>query len=299
MKTAGHARRLFVVFALVFSLCGGLQSDEIPIGAKGYESRVAPFFKTQCLRCHGTDKQKGGITLHDLDGDFFTEQGVERWALILEMLESGEMPPQDQPQPAATERNQIVEWIDGELRALSTKSGQSANVPTARRLTNFEYQNTMRDLLGFELKLIDILPKDPAKPYRFNNTAQFMRMGPEQIDRYLECARRAMASAIVDPGTPKIHTTRTEWKPHGLDQGLGSDELGVWGNRRNTPAWGMRLRSFPKTGEFKIRVKASAILPEGDHRVTVAPDHGKYDQYQQLGTTSRADRDGETDEQSR
>ena len=35
-----------------------------------------------------------------------------------------------------------------------------------RRLTNFEYHNTMRDLLGIELELIGDLPKDPTQPYR-------------------------------------------------------------------------------------------------------------------------------------
>jgi hypothetical protein len=30
----------------------------------------------------------------------------------------------------------------------------------------------MRDLLGFRLKLIDNLPEDPVKPYKFNNRAE-------------------------------------------------------------------------------------------------------------------------------
>ena len=34
-------------------------------------------------------------------------------------------------------------------------------------------------------------------------TAEFMLLGPEQVDRYLDNARRAMAAAIVDPGKPR------------------------------------------------------------------------------------------------
>ena len=48
----------------------------------------------------------------------------------------------------------------------------------------------MRDLIGFELKLVDDLPKDPFKPYTFTNTAEFMRLGPEQLDAYRATARR-------------------------------------------------------------------------------------------------------------
>ena len=171
------------------------------------------------------------------------------------------MPPDGEPRPSDKERVAVVRWIELALR--DAVNARPAQTPLARRLTNFEYENIVRDLLGFELKLIDDLPKDPVKPYHFNNTAEFMQMEPEQIDRYLECARRAMASAIVDPAKPEIHKSRREWKAYGLDRGLGADEISPWGNRRNTPAWGMGLKSFPRTGEYRIRVKASAIFPPG------------------------------------
>ncbi|MDC0322468.1 DUF1592 domain-containing protein [Verrucomicrobiales bacterium] len=236
---------------------------EILSGPAGFKEQVAPFFEANCIECHGPEKSKGKITVHSLDGDLSAGQELERWELILEMLESGEMPPEDEKQPSDAERKAVATWIEAGLRDYVAKASEKASAPTARRLTNFEYENTMRDLLGFELKLIDNLPKDPVKPYHFNNTAQFMLMGPEQVDRYLESARRAMASAIVDPVKPEVHVTRSEWKPHGIDKGLGGDEFGIWGNRRNTPASGMGLKSFPETGEFRIRVKASAVLPPG------------------------------------
>jgi mono/diheme cytochrome c family protein len=237
---------------------------EIPQGAAGYASQVTPFFKAHCLRCHGPTKHKGQITLHDLDGNFSAERELERWELVLEMLQSGEMPPEDERQPSGAERQAIVNWIEAGLRDSAGKTSHVAKTATARRLTNVEYQNTMRDLLGFELKLIDNLPEDPVKPYQFNNTAEFMLLGPEQMDRYKENAQRAMASAIVDPGEPQTHRTTRVWKP--LDppeRGMQYDEIGIYGNRRNTAAWGMGLKSWPQTGEYRIRVKAAAILPPG------------------------------------
>lgn len=236
-------------------------------------AKVETFFKGHCIKCHGPEKSKAEITLHKLAGGLSSGRDLETWALILEMLETGKMPPEDEPQPKESERKAVVEWIQAGLREQVARSdlpvegnetGKS-NRPTAtaRRLTNFEYQNTIRDLLGLDLKLIDDLPKDPTAPYRFNNTVEFMRMGPEQFDRYLEIARRAMASAIVDPAPPEVHKTRREWQTHESDKGLGANEIGVWGNRRNTPATGMALKSFPKTGEFRIRIQASAILPPG------------------------------------
>lgn len=230
--------------------------------ADQYQKTVKPFFQTYCLKCHGPEKSRGNLDLNTLE-DLGQGKDLERWESILKKLDSGEMPPKGKPQPKKTERRAIVSWIETQVASLSEKAAPAEVVPTARRLTNFEYQNTMRDLLGIELNFMDDLPKDPLEPYAFNNTAKLMHLGPEQINRYLECARRAMASVIVDPKKPEVHKTRREWKAHGTDQGLGGDEVGVWGNRRNTPASGMGLRTFPRTGEFRIRVKASAILPPG------------------------------------
>jgi hypothetical protein len=263
MKPQRRSHFVYISFSALLFLAADTHSADVPLGLPGYKSQVMPFFKSNCIRCHGPKKSKGKITLHTIDGGLAAGHDLERWELILEMLESGEMPPEDEPQPKLTDRQAVTRWIETGLRAYVDKASKVATAPTARRLTNFEYQNTMRDLLGVELKLNANLPKDPDQPYKFNNTAEFMRMGPEQIDRYLENARRAMTSVIVDPQKPEVHKIRREWKSRGKDKGLAGDEIGVWGNRRGTPATGMTIQSFPKTGEFRIRIMASALLPPG------------------------------------
>ncbi len=252
---------LLRLLVAVLVTCSVTRAADIPNGPAGFRSHVMPFFEANCIRCHGPNTSKGTITLHTLDGDLSSGQEVERWELILEMLDNGEMPPEDEGQPSKTDRAAMVKWIDAGLRAYVKSASQVSMVPTARRLTNFEYQNSMRDLLGFELNLIDNLPEDPVKPYTFNNTSEFMLMGMEQLDRYKENARRAMASAIVDPEEPEIHTSRRDWAPRGGNPTVVMfDELG---GRRGAPGGGMGVKTWPKTGEFSIRIRTAAILPKG------------------------------------
>ncbi|MES2981022.1 MAG: DUF1592 domain-containing protein [Verrucomicrobiota bacterium] len=234
-----------------------------------FKSKVLPFFEANCIDCHGPKKSKGKVTLHTLTSEISGEENLELWQSILDMVESGEMPPDDEPQPSDEERAAVVKWIESALHLQTEKVDETHTPPIARRLTNVEYENTMRDLLGIDLKLISGLPNDPVIPYKFNNTAHLMQIGPEQIDRYLETARRAMASVIVDPITPTVHKSRQEWLNRGLDKGIGSDEVGVFGNSRGTAAQGMGLTSFPTTGEFRIRFQASAILPKGELETTL------------------------------
>lgn len=230
---------------------------------------VAPFFERYCTDCHGAKRARGDVTLHTLRADVSVGAGPKGWDRVLEMVERGMMPPESEEQPKADDRNAVAGWIRAALRdeARKPRGPEDATPSHLRRLTNVEYQNTMRDLLGFELKLADDLPKDPFKPYTFTNTAEFMRLGPEQLDAYREAARRAMASAIVDPVKPKPVKKRQEWKPSPsplpTDQ-LEPNQLGVWGGTgRFSVSHGTTLTDLPKTGAFRIRFQASAIFPPG------------------------------------
>ncbi|MCP4778624.1 MAG: DUF1587 domain-containing protein, partial [Planctomycetaceae bacterium] len=233
----------------------------------GYESQVRPFFKAHCIKCHGPDKSKGELTLHTLDGDLGSGRGIQRWESVLDAIESGAMPPEDEPQPDQSERQAVVDWINKGIRGYVEKARAEPSAATARRLTNFEYENTMRDLLGVDLNLIEYLPEDPVKPYHFNNTAEFMLLGPEQIDRYLETARRVLASAIVDVEKPETLKTRQEWDSgesnKGFAKSLNRNEIAIHNSRRGTPGQGMGVKNFPRTGEFRIRFQASAVFPNG------------------------------------
>ena len=260
--------RGIVLFQLVL-MCtlAVVKAAPIASGTEGYKSQVKPFFKTHCVKCHGPTRSKGKITMHSLNGDLSSGQELEKWESILNMLEFGEMPPIDEPQPTKGDVQAVINWIESGMRDYVNQAGTRHAEQTTRRLTNVEYQNTLGDLIGFELDVIEDLSKDPVKPYEFNNSAELMRIGPEQIDRYLEVARRAMASVIVDPGEPEVHKTRKEWPKHGLYRGLAWDEIGVYGNSRHTAAHGLGLKSFPNTGDFRIRIKTSAILPPGYDQV--------------------------------
>lgn len=244
--------------ALIVCATGMISADEIPHGTKGFNDSVKPFFEQYCIKCHGPEKSKGKITLHTLDGDLASGAGgeLERWENILDVLKHEEMPPEDEKQPSAAEREALHQWIDRGLQEYVTKASATKATPLARRLTNFEYQNTMRDLLGIDLDFTEGLPQDPEKPYHFNNSAEFMLLGPEQLDRYLKNARRAMASVIVDPEKPKIHRQEWTFKPNvSAFTGMSPDEIGVF--KDNTVV----VNSWPETGEYRIRIKAAAILP--------------------------------------
>jgi mono/diheme cytochrome c family protein len=75
---------------------------------------VLPFLATHCAECHMDGAAEGDLDL----GKFAAMEQVvdehERWALVLERLETEKMPPEEassHPEPA--ERQAIVDWIRG------------------------------------------------------------------------------------------------------------------------------------------------------------------------------------------
>jgi len=240
----------------------------IAAGLPGYQEGISPFFKTYCVKCHGPKKSKGGLTVHSLDGDLSAGQELDKWESVLEMLKSGEMPPIDEPQPTKAEVQAVKNWIESGMRDYVLKASAVKREAKTRRLTNVEYENTLSDLLGFELAVIDGLPEDPKHHYHFNNTTELMRIGPEQLDRYLEIARKAMRSAIVNAERPKTIKVNTAWLPSGSYAGLGGDEISVFGGQgRGNPREGAQISGPPITGEFRIRLSASALLMPGHDNV--------------------------------
>ena len=65
-----------ILIGLLVVGCGKASAAEIPSGKSGFESHIKPFFKTYCVKCHGPDKSKGKVTLHDLDGDLATGKNL-------------------------------------------------------------------------------------------------------------------------------------------------------------------------------------------------------------------------------
>ena len=94
--------RVFIIIILLLGWGRPLQAA--PADKADFESVVMPFFKANCVKCHGPEKAKGKVTLHDLDGDLGKGKALKRWELILDVLKAGKMPPEEEKsRPAKTE----------------------------------------------------------------------------------------------------------------------------------------------------------------------------------------------------
>src|SRR6056297_1285192 len=88
--------RFSIRFALVFASLGVIG------GAHGAEPLEA-FLTEHCIRCHGPDDEEGELRIDLLSRDFERGGETHRWAELIERVNSGEMPPEEEPQPTQDE----------------------------------------------------------------------------------------------------------------------------------------------------------------------------------------------------
>ena len=96
------------------------------------------------MKCHGPEKQKGKVTLHNVDSGLAAGKSLERWELILEVL-SGECRPR-RANGRTRRVGAVTKWIETGLRAVA--QGGETSVAAGTAVDRFEYENTIRDLIG-------------------------------------------------------------------------------------------------------------------------------------------------------
>jgi len=170
----------------------------------------------------------------------------ETWEKVLRKLRGHEMPPAGMPRPDLATYDHLVSSIVDERDRLAVASPNPGR-PTLHRLNRTEYQNAIRDLLGLEINVSELLPADDIG-YGFDNIGDVLQVSPVLLERYLSVARKISRQAVGDMTLPASYQTYTV--PHGLTQSDRFGEEAPAGSRGGTGI----AHFFPVDGEYEISV---------------------------------------------
>jgi mono/diheme cytochrome c family protein len=226
-----------------------------------FDKDVLPVFKTHCITCHGPEKQESGIRLDNLSTDLINDRAAaENWHEVLNVLKSGEMPPEDKPQLTVQQLQILTTWVSDAVQHAIESGRDTSGRVVLRRLNRLEYQNTMFDLLGLEMDYTRDLPPDSVSEDGFTNDGSSLNMSAMQLEYYLDTARRAFDRVIVSGEEPEV-----------FDYTFTESKIDVWlGNAQRTTRLGRQQEflskmkdKYPEIGEFLVRVDMSAELKPG------------------------------------
>lgn len=176
--------------------------DSFSNDATYYVNQIKPIVENYCYKCHGQEKQKGDMRFDNIDWDMVNGFDAEKWNMMLNEINLGEMPPSDEPQLSDEDRRTLVDWITKNLDK-AAEAKQTDNKLVMRRLTKSQYTNSLNELLGVDINFGDVLPDDGKSEMGFTNNGNILQTSALHIDYYQKLAREALDKALVNGEKPK------------------------------------------------------------------------------------------------
>ncbi len=179
---------LAFVVLLTTPLASLVAAQDASALAATYERDVLPLLTTYCTSCHKPDKTKGDVDLLGISTGKLALARLPVWRAVLDQVVMQEMPPaKESKRLSEAERRTLISW----LKAVRRQEPADPGLAVIRRLSRGEYRNTIRDLLGAEVKVNVDLPDDlPGET--FDNS-----VSPLLMEKYLLAADEILDQIIV------------------------------------------------------------------------------------------------------
>jgi hypothetical protein len=233
------------------------------------------FLTKHCVSCHGSKKDKGDLRIDTLSRDFKSGKHGELWAEIVEKINAGEMPPEDEPQPNVDEIERVVIELDSRIKE-GRAARMAARPPVAHyRLSRKEFENTVYDLLGVRY--------DPAKPgelnadplwHGFERIGSQLTLSPSHVERYYKAGQTILSRAFPESSVEakKVMKTAADLRyGGGKSQQEYLDRFGIKRPLRQLIFPGRLFQAFRSnwfgrdgagaSGLYRARMQVSGIRP--------------------------------------
>ncbi|MFP6762564.1 MAG: DUF1587 domain-containing protein, partial [Planctomycetaceae bacterium] len=230
----------------------------------GFETHIRPLLKKYCERCHRGDKPKGEFDLTEFQSLAALKKSRSTWRTVLEVLREDEMPPEE-PLPTQAERETLIAWVDAATKIDWSRVRNPGHV-TIPRLTRDEYNNTLRDLLGVDLRPGDTFTQDGEGQSGFTTDRDSLFVTPSLMQKYFLAAERALDSLIAIRKSPMVVHLESEemfmTETKEVPRDFGDDFIGYVINRGQMTLY--ESVQFPADGWYEFRVRArSTAGPTG------------------------------------
>ncbi len=183
---------------LAFSAAGTASAATSSL-ERQFTETVHPFIVKYCVGCHSGQMPAASLDLKvysTIDGVI---KDYPRWALVHDKLAAGQMPPKPLPPPPAADSQKVIDWINAVSASEAHRHAGDPGPVLARRLSNSEYNYTVRDLTGVDMRPTREFPVDPANQAGFDNSGESLTMSPALLKKYLQAAHDVGDHMVLTP----------------------------------------------------------------------------------------------------
>ena len=179
---------------------GGSINEQSTTRLARFESTIKPLLNQHCIDCHGVDSAEGNLRIDQLNPDLLSGKDSESWLRIFDAITKREMPPPDVGELDDATQQQLIDWLSAELKAASLEQQRTNKQSTFRRMTRYEYNYALQDLLGLPWDFAKDLPPEARSEDGFENRSDLLHLSVSQFETYHRIARNALyrATAVGD-----------------------------------------------------------------------------------------------------
>ena len=174
------------------------KKDELHGITFNFEKEVLPMLETYCFDCHDSATAKGDIDLESALAQKPLVRNRLLWENVAERVKMGDMPPKKKSQPVNSDRLKLQAWLAAEIEGFDYTKVRNPGYVPARRLTREEYNRTIRDLVGLDLRPADEFPMDFSGTSGFSNSANTLFLQTAHLDRYFTSAEGVIDEVRAD-----------------------------------------------------------------------------------------------------
>ena len=187
MKSVSSQFPIALLSGWAISTSAAVEKAEIP-------EVHAQVLADACFECHDSLTEKGGIDLEAVSFQLDSVEAAETWQRVLNVLNSGEMPPEDESPIPENEKIALLRDLSDQLVVARELLSDTGGVSTMRRLNRREYENTIESLLGVRIEATDL--PDDANSGGFDTNGGSLFFSADQFEQYLTIARTALDEAF-------------------------------------------------------------------------------------------------------
>ncbi len=214
-------RPLVPIFLLISA---GLQVWARDVDSYELPPVVSKFFDLNCYECHNGVDRKGELDLESLIFNPSDPSTMNFWAFLHDRVRDGEMPPPEDSLVEPDERAAFLEDFENVLHEVSRERLLAEGRVRSRRLSRIEYENTIHDLLGVKIPVLELLPEDLTTD-GFSHIAEGQQISYYLLQKYLGIVDLMLEESFRRAINPPPHAEDPlpmEMQPTVIDSKFGS-----------------------------------------------------------------------------
>ena len=245
-------KKTAIIFSTLFSgIVASAHAAENPGSEEALQAVNAKWdlLNEYCVSCHNFEDWAGSLAFDTLSPETI-HNNIYVFEKAVRKMRGRLMPPPGNDKPPIEDLDAFIADMEYYLDSIADNSGANPGHISVHRLNRTEYENSVEDLLAYDIDAEALLPPD-ATSDGFDNVAEVLQVSPTFLEQYIQAARQISIKAVSSEAPePDV----ASWVP----PSLATQYRHVKGLPLGTRGGFVVDHYFPADGEYTFNVEIAS-----------------------------------------